>query len=48
MMRSIQLGGPLKHIASFIRFSRLKESVKCYKFVFSGVILKSPSSNILS
>ena len=48
MMRSIQLGSPLKHIASFIKFSRLKESVKCYKFVFSGVILKSPSSNILS
>ena len=47
MMRSKQLGNPLKHIASCIKCSRFKESVKYCRFVFSGVILKSPTSNSL-
>ena len=37
MMRSIQLGSTLKHVASCIKFSRLKESVKYRRFVFSNI-----------
>ena len=48
MMRYIQLGSPLKHVASCFKFSTLKETAKFCRFMFSGVILKSPSSNIIS
>ena len=42
------LENPLKHVASCMKFSRLKESVTCCSFIFLGVILKCPSSNVLS
>ena len=34
---------PLKQVDSFIRCSRLKVSVICWKFLSSGVILKYPN-----
>ena len=48
IMRFMQLGLPLKQVVSLIRCSRLKASVKCCNFLYSGVILKSPNNVMFS
>ena len=35
---------PLKQVGFFIRYSKLKKSAKSCKFLFSGVISKSPNN----
>ena len=44
MKKSLQEGDSLKQIGFSIRYCKLKEPAKSYKFLSSGVILKSPNN----